>query len=53
MGQQVTLIREERFLRSPDGAIWSRWGTGQGVWASYLQVFSRVVVVARVEERPV
>jgi glycosyltransferase involved in cell wall biosynthesis len=44
----VLLFREERFIRTPDGNIWSRWGTGADVWEPYLAVFSSVTVVARI-----
>lgn len=46
---RVLLVREERFLATPDGGIWSRWGTGQATWTPYLEVFGQVEAIARIQ----
>lgn len=46
----VLLFREERFFKTPDGVIWSKWGTGPRVWASYTEVFPRITVIARIAD---
>src|SRR6185369_10451546 len=48
-GDAVALVKEERFFRSPDGRLWSRWGTGPHTWAPFLEVFDKVLLVARVK----
>ena len=52
MHECVILIREERLLQTPDGALWSRWGTGRRTWIPYLRVFRRIILVARVLRVP-
>lgn len=43
---------EHRFLRSPDGAVWSTSGVDYPFWLRYRDVFGSVRVVARVLDVP-
>jgi glycosyltransferase involved in cell wall biosynthesis len=52
MNERLILVREERFLRTPDGRIWSRWGTDVGTWGPYLLEFGELVVLARIQQVP-
>ena len=45
---RVLLTTEARFERTPDGAIWGHAAYGAPLWRRYLDVFSDVVVAARV-----
>jgi phosphatidylinositol alpha-1,6-mannosyltransferase len=45
---RVLLTTEARFERTPDGAIWSPAAYGVALWQRYLDVFSSVMVAARV-----
>jgi phosphatidylinositol alpha-1,6-mannosyltransferase len=45
---QVLLTSEAKFERLPDGAIWGAAAYGYAGWARYLDVFSSVVIAARV-----
>lgn len=45
---RVLLTSEARFERTPDGAVWGPPACGGEVWARYLEVFSAVLVAARV-----
>jgi glycosyltransferase involved in cell wall biosynthesis len=45
---RILLINEHRFDSSPDGAVWTRTIFPYSFWTRYLDVFERVVVVARV-----
>jgi phosphatidyl-myo-inositol dimannoside synthase len=45
---RVLLTSEARFERTPDGAIWGPAAYGEALWARYLEVFSSVLVAARV-----
>lgn len=49
---RVVVTSEERFSRSPDGAIWTTGSAGHAFWARYLSTFERVRVVARVLDLP-
>jgi len=42
------LTTEARFERTPDGAIWGQAAYGVPLWRRYLDVFSDVIVAARV-----
>jgi phosphatidylinositol alpha-1,6-mannosyltransferase len=53
MHERVVLIREERFFRTPDGQLWSLWGTGQHTWAPFLTAFKKISLVARIKETSV
>ena len=43
---------EQRYVRTPDGRVWSTTGGAYDFWQRYLPVFAEVRVVARVAERP-
>jgi glycosyltransferase involved in cell wall biosynthesis len=45
---QVLLTSEAKFERLPDGTIWGAAAYSHAVWGRYLDVFSSVLVVARV-----
>lgn len=45
---RVLLTSEARFERTPDGAIWGPPAYGRALWARYLDVFSSVMIAARV-----
>jgi glycosyltransferase involved in cell wall biosynthesis len=52
---QVLATTEERFSRTPDGAIWTTGPSAYSFWQRYLDGFDRVRVLARVHhlaERP-
>src|SRR5664279_1577889 len=40
-----------RFMRTPDGQIWSRTTYGRPFWDRYLKVFDGVKIVARAEHK--
>jgi len=44
----VAVALETRFVRTPDGAIWSMGWLDHNFWNRYLRVFDRVSVIARV-----
>jgi glycosyltransferase involved in cell wall biosynthesis len=45
---RVLLTSEARFERTPDGEIWGPPAYGRALWARYLDVFSSVMIAARV-----
>lgn len=45
---RLSITSDGRYLRTPDGAVWSDGALHYGVWSRYLDVFDRVNVVARV-----
>jgi glycosyltransferase involved in cell wall biosynthesis len=45
---RVLLTTEARFERTPDGVIWGPAAYGAALWQRYLDVFSNVMVAARV-----
>src|SRR5262245_56172646 len=47
---RVLLTSEARFERTPDGEIWGPPAYGRALWARYLDVFSSVMIAARVAE---
>jgi glycosyltransferase involved in cell wall biosynthesis len=47
---RVLLTSEARFERTPDGTVWGGAAYGRALWTRYLDVFSAVVVVARVRD---
>ena len=47
---RVLLTSEARFERTPDGVIWAPAAYGRPLWARYLEVFSSVLVAARVRD---
>ncbi len=47
---RVLLTSEARFERTPDGTVWAAAAYGSAVWRRYLEVFSGVVMAARVAD---
>ena len=47
----VAITCEHRFLRTPDGAIWTPGINSYEFWTRYLAVFDGVKVIARVQEQ--
>lgn len=47
---QVTVSLEQRFDRTPDGAVWTPQNFDRAFWDAYLEVFDSVRVVARVRD---
>lgn len=41
---------ESRFIRTPDGAVWTKSGQDHRFWSTYLAAFDEVRVVARVRD---
>ena len=48
----LVLVLEQRFDRTSDGRVWAPGPFLSAVWPRYLQVFSRLRVVARVRNVP-
>ncbi|MER7273387.1 glycosyltransferase [Dactylosporangium sp. NPDC000244] len=49
---RLVVTTEQRYLRTPDGAVWSTTGAPNDFWQRYRAVFGEVRVVARCEESP-
>ncbi|MFZ5477962.1 MAG: glycosyltransferase family 4 protein [Myxococcota bacterium] len=47
---RATVSLEQRFARTPDGAVWTETAFDPAFWQPYLSVFDEVRVVARVRE---
>ncbi len=47
---RVVVSLEERFDRTPDGAVWTRGPFTHKFWTRYLEVFDHACVVARVRD---
>jgi len=47
---RLSLITEQRFDRTPDGAVWTSTSNAYPFWARYLSVFDHVNVAARVRD---
>ncbi|NWG21335.1 MAG: glycosyltransferase [Chloroflexi bacterium] len=47
---ELAVSLEQRFLRTPDGAIWTPAAFAYRFWTRYLEVFERVSVLARVRD---
>lgn len=47
---RVAVSLESRFLRAPDGGVWSRTTFPYAFWTRYLEVFDAVRIVARVRD---
>jgi phosphatidyl-myo-inositol dimannoside synthase len=47
---RVLLTSEARFERTPDGVMWGPPAYGRGLWSRYLEVFSSVLIAARVAD---
>ena len=48
----VLVVLEHRFLRTPEGHVWSSTGCAYPFWSRYRDVFDSVRVVARVADVP-
>ncbi|MEM1008677.1 MAG: glycosyltransferase [Myxococcota bacterium] len=46
----LTLVTDFRFVRTPDGAVWTESVMGRSFFQRYLEVFDHVCVVARVKD---
>ena len=46
----VAVALESRFVRTPDGTVWSLDWLDGTFWQRFLDVFQRVKVVARVDD---
>ncbi len=44
---EVAVFLDHKFLRTPDGKVWATTMFGPAFWSRYLEVFSKVRVVAR------
>lgn len=51
---ELTVTLDSRYQVAPDGSVWSQAGMARSFWERYLEVFSKVRVVARATpvERP-
>jgi phosphatidylinositol alpha-1,6-mannosyltransferase len=47
---RVLLTSEAKFERTPDGTVWGAAAYGSAMWRRYLEVFSGVVMAARVAD---
>lgn len=47
---RVVVTAENRFSRTPDGAVWTVGSAGHRFWSRYLSAFEQVRVVARVRD---
>ena len=47
---RVVVTSEERYVRTPDGAVWTMTGPAYRFWQRYLSAFDRVRIVARVRD---
>jgi glycosyltransferase involved in cell wall biosynthesis len=48
----VLVVLEQRYLRTPDGAVWSTSTCAYSFWQRYREVYDNVRVVARVADVP-
>jgi glycosyltransferase involved in cell wall biosynthesis len=49
---RIVITLEQRFCRTPDGAVWTQVAYAYPFWNQYLAVFEQVQVIARVRETP-
>jgi len=49
---RLVVTTEQRYLRTPDGAVWSTTGAGNDFWQRYRAVFGEIRVVARCAGAP-
>jgi glycosyltransferase involved in cell wall biosynthesis len=49
---RVVIVLEPRFVRTPDGAVWTQTMFPYNFWLRYLEVFDRIKIVARTLEVP-
>jgi glycosyltransferase involved in cell wall biosynthesis len=47
---RVCVTLEYRFDRTPDGAVWTQTAFARSFWSRYLEVFDRVLAIARVRD---
>jgi glycosyltransferase involved in cell wall biosynthesis len=47
---RVCVSLEERFVRTADGRVWSRYTSPYSFWSRYLDVFDEVRIIARVAD---
>jgi glycosyltransferase involved in cell wall biosynthesis len=47
---RILLTSEARFERTPDGTVWASASSGSAIWSPYLEVFSSVLLAARVAD---
>jgi glycosyltransferase involved in cell wall biosynthesis len=47
---RILLTSEARFERTPDGTVWASASSGSAIWSRYLEVFSSVILAARVAD---
>jgi glycosyltransferase involved in cell wall biosynthesis len=50
---KIVVTLEQRFDRTPDGAVWTQVAYAYAFWKRYLAVFEQVQVLARVRETPI
>ncbi|GGM85902.1 glycosyltransferase [Dactylosporangium sucinum] len=48
---RLVVSTEQRYVRTPDGRVWTTTGAANAFWQRYRTVFDHVRVVARVQER--
>jgi len=48
----VCVAIEHRMLRTPDGAVWTQMAFPYSFWTRYLEVFSQVTMLTRVQDVP-
>lgn len=48
----LVVVLEYRFLRTPDGQVWTATKFSYDFWQRYLEVFDSARVVARVQDVP-
>jgi glycosyltransferase involved in cell wall biosynthesis len=46
----VSIVLETRYLRTPDGNVWTKGPCTYSFWARYLSVFEGIKVIARVKQ---
>src|SRR5919202_1414814 len=47
---RILLTSEARFERAPDGTVWASAASGSAIWNRYLEVFSGVMLAARIAD---
>lgn len=49
---RVVVVVEHRFVRTPDGAVWTQTMFAHSYWHRYFEVFDEILAVARVRDVP-
>ena len=49
---RVVIAVEHRFVRTPDGAVWTQTMFAHSYWQRYFEVFDEILAVARVRDVP-